>query len=288
MSSMFHKDIFNYNFDIPDLNQEQFQKFAKFILDKAGIHLKEHKITLLSNRIRKRLRELKIYNYDEYFDYLTQGPNSSNELIHFLEVITTNETYFWRTTINFEAYKKVILPEILKKYYGIKIRIWSAGCSTGEEPYNIAIESIEAMKELGFFQFEVIATDISQRVIEIAKQGCYAGRKIERIPKIILQRYFKQSPVDPEIYCVRDDLKSKVVFKVENLFEPSVINVHVIFCRNVMIYFQKKEQQILVNQFYDRLLSGGYLILGHAESIQMLNTKFQVVHCNYGTIYKKE
>lgn len=274
--------------DIPDMTEEQFQKFSKYILEVAGIYLKQHKITLLSNRIRKRLRELKIYDYDQYYDYLTKSEYSQKELIHFLEVVTTNESYFWRTTQNFEAYKKIVLPDILKNYRGTEIKIWSAGCSTGEEPYNIVIESIEAMKEVGFYQFYVIATDISNRVIEIAKQGCYSGRKIERIPENILKRYFRQDPKDPQIYCVREDIKSKVQFKVENLFSSTVKNINVVFCRNVMIYFQKKEQEFLAKMFYNSLLPGGYLFIGHAESLQMLNTEFKILHTDYGTIYKKE
>ncbi|MCS7204495.1 MAG: protein-glutamate O-methyltransferase CheR [Leptospiraceae bacterium] len=274
--------------EIPDMSEEQFQKFSKLILEVAGIHLKEHKITLLSNRIRKRLRELKIFDYDEYYQYLTKSDKSASEMIHFLEVITTNESYFWRSIQNFEAYKKIILPDLLKLYHNTKIKVWSAGCSTGEEPYNIVIESIEAMKELGFFNFEVYATDISQKVIEFAKQGCYSGRKIEKVPPHILKRYFRPHPEDPEIHCIREDLKSKVIFKVENLFHSTIMNIHVIFCRNVMIYFQKKEQQILANEFYQRLLPNGYLIIGHAESLQILETPFKVIHTDYGTIYKKE
>ncbi len=274
--------------DIPDMTIEQFEKFSKYILEVAGIYLKEHKITLLSNRIRKRLRELKIYDYDQYYEYLTNSNHSNNELIHFLEVITTNESYFWRTTQNFEAYKNIVLPDILKLYRNREIKIWSAGCSTGEEPYNIVIESIESMKTLGFFPFIVIATDISNRVIEIAKQGCYSGRKIERIPEHILRRYFRQSKEDPKIFCIREDIKSKVHFKVENLFTSTVRNIHVIFCRNVLIYFQKKEQEILANMFYDSLLPNGYLFIGHAESLQMFNTQFKILHTEFGTIYKKE
>ncbi len=143
------------------------------------------------------------------------------------------------------------------------------------------------MKNCGFFQFEVIATDISKRVIEIAKQGCYSGRKIEKIPPNILKRYFRQNPKDPEIYCIQEDLKSKVQFVVENLFQSTIIDVHVIFCRNVMIYFQKKDQQILAEEFYKRLLPGGYLFIGHAESLQMLNTDFDILHTKFGIIYKK-
>lgn len=284
--SSFDKEIFNI--DIPDMSFEQFQKFSKFIYDLTGIYLKEHKITLLSNRIRKRLRELKIYDYDEYYDYLTKSNKKDIEIIHFLEVITTNESYFWRTPQNFEAYKKIVLPDLLNHYHNSKLKIWSAGCSTGEEPYNIVIESIESMKELGFFLFEVYATDISRRVVEIAKQGCYSGRKIEKIPPNILKRYFRQNPYDPEIFCVREDLKSKVQFKVENLFKPTIENIHVIFCRNVMIYFQKKEQEQLAKEFYQRLLPNGYLFLGHAESLQMLDTPFEIIHTEFGTIYKKK
>lgn len=272
--------------DIPDMTTVQFDRFAKLIHERAGIYLKEHKITLLSNRIRKRLRTLNIKDYDEYYHFLEN--DKGNEMVHFLEVVTTNESYFWRTTQNYEALKTHVLPEILRQYRGQELKFWSAGCSTGEEPYNLAIELIESMRKLGFFNFRIVATDISNRVVQFAREGRYTGRKIEKIPPGILNRYFKPLTDDPEVYEVREDIKKKIEFRVENLFQSTQSGMHVIFCRNVMIYFKREEQKVLVDRFYRALLPGGYLFIGHAESLQMLNTDFKTISTPLGILYRKE
>ncbi|MBW7857946.1 MAG: protein-glutamate O-methyltransferase CheR [Leptonema sp. (in: Bacteria)] len=272
--------------EIPDLTTEQFNKFAQVIHEWAGIHLKDHKVTLLSNRLRKRLRNLNLNNYDEYYSYLLNDKGS--EMVHFLEVVTTNESYFWRTTQNYDALKTIVLPEVLKLYSKQELQIWSAGCSTGEEPYNLAIELIEAMRKVGFFNFKITATDISNRVVEFAKAGQYTGRKIEKIPPDILNRYFRSLPNDSAVFEVREDIKAKIDFKVENLFQSTPNGMHIIFCRNVMIYFQREEQTVLVERFYKALKPGGYLFIGHAESLQMLETNFQTVSTPLGILYRKE
>lgn len=272
--------------EIPDLTPEQFTKFAQVIHEWAGIHLKDHKITLLSNRLRKRLRILSLNNYDEYYNFLLRDKTA--EMVHFLEVVTTNESYFWRTTQNYDALKTIALPEVLKLYHNQEIQIWSAGCSTGEEPYNLAIELIESMRKVGFFNFKITATDISNRVVEFAKAGQYTGRKIEKIPPDILNRYFRPLPNDPTVFEVREDIKAKINFKVENLFQSTPTGMQIIFCRNVMIYFQREEQTVLVERFYNALKPGGYLFIGHAESLQMLETKFHTVNTPLGILYRKE
>jgi chemotaxis protein methyltransferase CheR len=272
--------------DIPDMTTVQFDRFAKLIHERAGIHLKEHKITLLSNRIRKRLRTLNMKDYDEYYQFLQN--DKGNEMVHFLEVVTTNESYFWRTTQNYDALKTHVLPEVLKQYRGQELKLWSAGCSTGEEPYNLAIELIESMRKVGFFNFRIVATDISTRVVQFAQEGRYTGRKIEKIPPEILKRYFKPLTDDPEVFEVRDDIKKKIEFRVENLFQSTPSGMHVIFCRNVMIYFKREEQKVLVDRFHRALLPGGYLFIGHAESLQMLNTDFRTISTPLGILYRKE
>ena len=272
--------------EIPDRTPEQFTKFAQVIHEWAGIHLKDHKITLLSNRLRKRLRILSLNNYDEYYNFLLRDKTA--EMVHFLEVVTTNESYFWRTTQNYDALKTIALPEVLKLYHNQEIQIWSAGCSTGEEPYNLAIELIESMRKVGFFNFKITATDISNRVVEFAKAGQYTGRKIEKIPPDILNRYFRPLPNDPTVFEVREDIKAKINFKVENLFQSTPTGMQIIFCRNVMIYFQREEQTVLVERFYNALKPGGYLFIGHAESLQMLETKFHTVNTPLGILYRKE
>jgi chemotaxis protein methyltransferase CheR len=272
--------------DIPDMTSDQFDRFSKLIHERAGIHLKEHKITLLSNRIRKRLRTLNIRDYDDYYQFLLNG--NPEEMVHFLEVVTTNESYFWRTTQNFDALKTFVLPELLKRQPDRELKLWSAGCSTGEEPYNLAIELIESMRRLGYFKFRIVATDISARVIEFARQGRYSGRKIEKVPPDILRRYFRTVPEDPDALEIREDIKQKIEFRVENLFESTPAGMHVIFCRNVMIYFKREEQKVLVDRFYSSLLPGGYLFIGHAESLQMLDTEFRTISTPLGVLYRKD
>lgn len=272
--------------EIPDMSVEQFRRFAVIIHERSGIHLKEHKITLLSNRIRKRLRSLNLADYDLYYDYLVS--HEDTEMTRFFEVITTNESYFWRTTQNYEALKTVVLPELLKTHRGEELHIWSAGCSTGEEPYNIAMELIEAMRKSGFFSFRILATDLSERVIEFARAGRYSGRKIEKIPPDVLARYFRPVPREEGLYEVREDIKRRIDFQIDNLFTSAHSGMHVIFCRNVMIYFKREEQKVLVERFYEALKPGGYLFIGHAESLQMLDTKFRTVHTPLGILYRRE
>ncbi|MBU43760.1 MAG: hypothetical protein CMN76_11110 [Spirochaetaceae bacterium] len=273
--------------EIPDLDGEQFQRFARLIHEKAHIHLKDHKITLLSNRLRKRLRALKLASYDDYFRYINDEATAKQEMVHFLEAVTTNESYFWRTTQNFEALKKHVLPELVKAYRGSRLKFWSAGCSTGEEPYNLAIEIVESMKSLGHFEWELLGSDISNRVVDFARAGIYSGRKIERIPENILRRYFRKLD-DQDAYQVRQDLREKIKFDTENLFEANHPGQHCIFCRNVMIYFNRQDQEKLVNRFYDMLVDGGYLFIGHAESLQMLDTGFKTRPTEEGVLYQKQ
>lgn len=273
--------------DIPDLSKEQFDRFAELVYRKASIHLKEHKVTLLSNRLRKRLRILGLTDYDEYYDYLQKGSQTATEMVHFLEVVTTNESYFWRTTQNFEALKQFALPILLKDFHKQTLQFWSAGCSTGEEPYNLTIELIESMKQYSIFDFHVLASDISTRVVDFAREGRYNGRKIEKIPEPVLKRYFRPDPKKEGYYEVRYDIKRRIEFQVENLFTAEHKGLHCIFCRNVMIYFKREDQEKLVNRFCDMLHPGGFLFIGHAESLQMMNTGFQVQNSPKGVFYRK-
>lgn len=272
---------------IPDLTIGQFTKFAVLIKKAANITLSETKITMLSNRLRKRLRVLNLNDFDEYYALLT-GPDGDKEMVFFLEVITTNESYFWRTIKNFDILKENILPVLLKEFSGETLKFWSAGCSTGEEPYNIAMELTESMKTHGVFNFEILATDISKRVIEFAQIGSYTGRKLEKVPPAILTRYFVRSQDEPDQYTVRPDIKKRVTFRVSNLFEDLPENRHCIFCRNVMIYFSRDVQEVLVQRFYKALKPGGFLVIGHSESLQLMKSDFKPVSFENGIVYRKQ
>ena len=273
--------------EIPDLTPEQFRRFAELIHQKASINLKENKITLLSNRLRKRLRALDMDDFNAYYQLLTNSPASKEEMGYFLEVVTTNESYFWRTTQNFELLKENILPELLRTFRDETLNFWSAGCSTGEEPYNLAMELVEGMKKSGFFFYKILATDISQRVIDFAQAGRYSGRKIEKIPAVYLHRYFHRVEDKEGYHVVRPDIKQKVDFQLGYLFESKYPPQHCIFCRNVMIYFTREDQQRLANRLYDTLKPGGFLIIGHSESLHMMDTPFKARHFEKGVVYQK-
>ena len=264
------------------LSEEEFKKFSKLIYDESGIFMKDAKITLLSNRLRKRLKILNLNNFSEYYNYIQTLSNKSMEIQELIDVVSTNETYFFRNERHFQALLEYCLPEISNRKKDIKrLRIWSSASSTGEEPYTIAITVLEKRNLFPGWKIEIIATDIAPSVLEFAKKGEYSGRRIEKIPPNILSKYFIQKKVDdcPDIYIVKNELKKIVQFSVLNLFKNSFPNdLDVIFCRNVMIYFDKDHQKELVSGFRKVISDDGYLFIGHSETIYSISDEF---------IYKK-
>ena len=271
---------------LPELTADQFQRFALLVHRHASINLKENKTTLLSNRLRKRLRALQLFDFESYYEFLT-GPEAEDELQRFIEVVTTNESYFWRTESNFQLLRERLLPSLLETFRERNLSFWSAGCSTGEEAYNLAIELNETMKRMGYFLYQVTATDISEQVVAFARRGEYVDRKIERIPPAMLRRYFRPAEENPGAFEVRSDVKEHVTFRVANLFKVQETPKHCIFCRNVMIYFDRGKQEELVDRFYETLLPGGYLVVGHSESLHVINTRFESCFFPEGTAYRR-
>ncbi|MBX7058203.1 MAG: hypothetical protein K1X75_09055 [Leptospirales bacterium] len=272
--------------EIADLNLEQFRRFAALIHDLAGISLSDRKITLLSNRLRRRLRALGMRDFDEYYRIIA-GEQGGEELHRFLEAVTTNETYFWRTTPNFQLLREDLLPDLLHRFSQRSLRFWSAGSSSGEEAYNMAIELVEGMKKTGVFEFSIVGTDISERVVQFAREALYSGRRIEKVPAAILHRYFRPDADHAEAFRVRSDIRARVRFEIENLFQSKQSGMHGIFCRNVMIYFRREEQETLVRRFYDALEPGGYLVVGHSESLFSMRTGFELRNLEHGVAYQR-
>lgn len=258
--------------NLPKLTEDEFSKFAKLIYNESGIFLKENKITLLSNRLRKRLKELNLENYQAYINYL-EKPQNRIEIHDLLDVVSTNETYFFRNEKQFESFR-LALEEVAKNSSSTSIRIWSAGCSTGEEPYTIAILVNELKQKLLGKKVEIIATDIAKSVLDFAKRGFYSGRRIEKVSPEFLKKYFKQTQ-DQEKLEVADSLRSLVSFSSLNLFkDPYPKNLDIIFNRNVMIYFDKEHQRKLVEGFASVHKENGYLFIGHAETLYNLTDKY--------------
>lgn len=266
---------------IKRLTEEEFAKFAKLIYEESGIFLKETKLTLLSNRLRKRLAALKLKEFSDYYDYLQKlaGEEKKKEYEELLDVVSTNETYFFRNERHFEALSEFCLPELAKVKKDRKLRIWSAACSTGEEPYTIAICLMEKKHLFPGWKLEILATDIAPSVLQFGRIGEYSGRRIEKVPPEFLKKYFTLVKPEEGVYRVHDELKSMVEFSYLNFFKnPFPRDIDIIFCRNVMIYFDRAHQKDLVANFYNSILDHGYLFIGHSETLHSISEDF---------IYKK-
>ena len=290
--------------DSTKLSDEIFSNFARLTYEKSGIVLKENKKTLLANRLRKRVKQLGLSDFEQYWLYLKKPEKSTREMFHFLAAVSTNETYFERSPVHFEILREHILPELYREG-SRQISLWSCGCSTGEETYNLAMTAIEEESRFNLFSaskkrgdqllIDVIGTDISHDALKIAQLGEYADRRIAKLSSEQRDRYFE--PLDTtqtsllfakDILRVKKNLREKVVFQYLNLkHDAYLFHVDVIFCRNVLIYFDQPTVQSIVDRFTESLNPGGYLILGHSESLQTFHTELEQVRLERATIYRK-
>ncbi len=269
------------------LTDEEFRLFKGLIYEESGMFLAEAKKDFLENRLVKRMKATNMTTPYWYYRFLQA--NRKAELLVLLDCLTINETSFFRNEPQFELFRNIILPEVLerrKREIQRKLRIWSAGCSTGEEPYSIAMTVLDTVPYPDQWDIKIYASDLSLKVLESAHRGVYQSAKVkETVPAETLARYFE--PRGEEVR-VNDRVRKLVVFDYHNLkHENEMRELDVIFCRNVMIYFDEEEQKRLVNKFYTYLASDGYLLLGHAESLQSWNRNFRFLHDNKGTAYKK-
>ena len=272
------------------LSDNLFQKFSELVYQKCGINLHEGKKALLQARLNKRLRASGLSSYRDYYQYLTTR-GDDQELREFLDCISTNLTYFFRESQHFGFLDEVFLPELIEKKrreHSNRIRIWSAGCSTGEEPYSLAMCVASHLKEVGQWDFRILATDISTRVLDVATRGVYGPDKVEKVPPALRQRYFRRCDRNGANgdYEVSPLLKSIVTFRRLNLKEPFPFKgpFDCVFCRNVMIYFDKPTQENLIRKMAGYLDHGGHLFVGHSESLMGLDHPLTYVR---PAIYRK-
>ncbi len=266
------------------LSEAEFMKFSELIRDIAGIYLKDTKLTLLSNRLRKRLKEKDFKTYDDYFRYI-KSSNDYSEIDEMLNAVSTNETYFFRSNKHGEALVRDIIPDMMEKKR-CPIKIWSAGCSTGEEPLTIAAMLKEA-DLLDKRYVEIYASDINTQVLRIAENGIYDKRKFRAAPDDFITKYFKK--IDDDKYEIDRNLAKFVNYSRVNLKKDKFMSgMDVIFCRNVMIYFDKEDQKVLVDKFYDSLNNDGYLFIGHSESLYFIENRFIYKKIKDAPVYYKE
>ncbi len=262
------------NFGADILSNKDFERLSKFIYQQSGIKISPIKKNMVEARLRKRLRELNIGSYADYCDFLFSDGGNASEVTHMVDVITTNKTDFFREPKQFAFLSEIALPDLLKQNkIGVKrpVKIWSAGCSTGEEPYTISIVVKEFAQEINNYSYNILATDISTKVLDRAKYAIYDEERIEPVADDMLKKYFMRSK-DRQKKLVRliPQIRDSVNFQWLNLMDSDFgfkEAFDIIFCRNVIIYFDKPTQDKLIEKLIYYLNPGGYLFLGHSESI---------------------
>ncbi|MEO8657337.1 MAG: protein-glutamate O-methyltransferase [Bryobacteraceae bacterium] len=252
--------------EVRALTGGEFDKIAALAYEKFGLELKKGKEDLVSARLGKQIRAGSFRSFSDYYDHLV-GDRTGESLISMIDALTTNHTSFYREKAHFDFLTGEVLPLWKSK---AQIRIWSAACSSGEEPYTILMTLGEALGQSGLERVEVFATDISTRVLEMAQRAVYPDERFRDVPRSLLSRYLLRGEGKAAgHYRVKPSLVSRVQFQRMNLIErfPTLPLFDVIFCRNVMIYFDRETQQTLVNRLAGYLEPGGYLFIGHAESL---------------------
>ena len=270
-----------------------FEKLSRFIYNQSGIKLPPSKKIMMEARLRKRLRDLNINSYTEYCDFLFSKEGAKNEITHLIDVITTNKTDFFREPRQFSFLSEIALPALLEEYQaGLKLplKVWSAGCSTGEEPYTISIVINEFANKIPRYLFSIFATDISTIVLQKAAMGIYEEERIEPVASELIKKYFLRSK-DRQKKLVRviPELRNSVAFQRLNFMDNDFgVNelFDVIFCRNVIIYFDKPTQDKLIEKLITYLKPGGYLFMGHSESI--FNTSLPLTQLAASTYRKRQ
>lgn len=264
----------------PALTQKEFSMFRDLIYAESGISLNSSKMNLVQSRLQKRIREKNLNSFADYYTFVTTDP-SRTEMIHMIDCISTNKTHFFREIKHFELLDKHILPELIKKKKenkDNKIRIWSAACSSGEEAYTLAMILYNHLENNKNIDAKILATDISTNVLNKAMKAVYNLEQIKETPENYTKKFF--TPIydgQEPLYSVKDDVKKLVTLRKLNLLELNAScnnRFDIIFCRNVMIYFDFETRQELINKYYNMLTIGGYLFLSHSETLSGKNHKF--------------
>ncbi len=266
------------------LTDSQFTTFRNLIYKTSGITFSDTNRSILDSRLKERLREKQISDVDQYYKLIT---SNQDEFKNFLDSITTNLTRFFRNQPHFDALINYVIPHVIenkKKTGGTKITIWSAGCSTGEEPYTIAMLLKDKLPAP--YTFSIVASDISLKSLMVGKQGFYQNNRITGIPQHYLDRFFTKVA---DGYQVKSDLMSTIRFDYHNLANDSgARDLDIIFCRNVLIYFDETAQKATIDRFYKAMARSSYLFIGHSESLFGMDTKFKFLKTQWACLYEKD
>jgi chemotaxis protein methyltransferase CheR len=272
------------------MSDDQFKVMSKIIYDRSGIHFPDNKKYIIESRLSHRISELEMEDFDQYIAYLTMGPYQMDEFQEMFNRITINETSFFRNDAQLDVFERDILPELLDARAKTKrLRIWSAACSTGEEPFTLAMLLHRSLGvRLSDWRIEILGTDISEKALQVAQSGVYTSYAIRSTPKLMLDRYFKQTD---RHYHLDETIRSMVNFEKHNLKDSLAARRHgmwdVIFCRNVLIYFDDPMKKGVIDMFEKQLVNDGTLFIGHSERIKTLTDKFAQLEIPQGFCYQK-
>lgn len=270
------------------LSADTFKQLRDLIYERSGMYFQDNKKYILEGRLQARLRERHCRSYEDYYNLLKFDAWRDNELTALFDLITTNETFFYRDLPQLHAFNDTILPAVMAANQGtFKLRIWSAACSTGDEPYTLAMMLLER-PALANWSIEILASDISETVLSQARQGLYGPHSVRNVPPALLKKYFT---LEDGRYALCDRVKQLVKFMNLNLYDQTRLKLlrglDVILCRNCLIYFDDKAKQKIVAGLYDCLRHNGYLIIGFSESMHAVSSAFKPMHAHRTVLYQK-
>ncbi|MBI4838253.1 MAG: protein-glutamate O-methyltransferase CheR [Nitrospirae bacterium] len=271
------------------LHLDVFRLIRDLIRGYCGIFFNEKSLFLVERRLNRRLKVLRLEDFREYYRFLMYDPKRDDEIQRIMDILTVNETYFFRGESQLKVFIDEIIPELKEKNKDQKkINIWSAGCATGEEPYTFAMLLLE---KGGFdgWDIRIAGSDISQRALQIARSGIYKKNSFRSTEYYFIKKYFHNE--DEDTYSISDSVRKLVAFNYVNLFDPFKVRLvgkmDLIFCRNVLIYFDDTARKKVIENFYNCLVDGGYMVLGHTESLVKLSTAFSLKHFTNDMVYQK-
>ncbi len=275
-----------------EISVEQFKRLSQHIYQKLGLHFDEKKIYFLKKRVEKRMAALHIAEPEDYVFMVGYADPHGLEMQQLANLVTTNETYMFREYEQLQAFANHCLPQVLsaKLARGERsLRIWSAGCSSGEEPYTLAMIVQEVFPQAQSWKCQIIATDIDENVLQRARDACYGDRAVAEVPEDYFKKHLSE---DGEQWRVREKTAALVEFRHLNLNDRMAMRAmrgfDFIFCRNVLIYFDDLSRQAVVDHFYNALNRGSYIFLGHSESVGRISTAFKLKRFESHLVYAKE
>jgi len=273
-----------------ELTDKTFKKLGDFIQSNYGIKMPPAKKIMVQGRLQKRLRKLGLSTFERYCEYVLDKDNQ-HEMVNLINAVSTNKTDFFREADHFKVLvEKVLIEFIANQSYTVQVpfKIWSAGCSTGEEPYTMAMVLSDFAERNNGFKFQILATDVSTEVLEQGANAVYKMEKVDPVPLEMKRKYMlKSKNKEKPVVRMNNEMRNLVTFKRLNFLDNFKLpeKMDVIFCRNVIIYFERELQKEIIMKFYDHLHPGGYLFLGHSESLNGLDLPFVQFR---PTVYQKK